>query len=31
MGIWAIIIGWLLLAIIFGAGSDDGNNQFWNN
>ena len=32
MGIWAIIIGWLLLAIIFGSGSGDpGNNPFANN
>ena len=32
MGILAIIIGWLLLAAIFGSGSDDGgNNPFGNN
>ena len=31
-GILAIIVGWLLLAIIFGSGSDDpGNNPFNNN
>ena len=27
MGILAIIIGWLLLAAIFGSGSDDGGNN----
>ena len=32
MGILAIIVGWLLLAIIFGSGSDDpGNNPFNDN
>ena len=27
MGIWAIIISWLILAIIFGSGSDDSGNN----
>lgn len=32
MGIWAIIIGWLLLAAIFGAGKNKGGDDpFGNN
>lgn len=31
MGIWAMIIGWLILAALFNAGNDGGNDPFDNN